>query len=377
MVVDPRHGHSFRIPRPDLSVTLGVPNACAQCHADRPPEWAAKRVEAWYGHPPRGHQRHAEALRKGDLGARGAAQALQAVLRDDSQPGIARASAIERLAVLPDSGLPEVVRGSLGDASPLVRRAAARALEAADPAARVELLAPLLVDPVRDVRQEAARALTGVSDRLLQAHRTALERALAEYVAAQRFNADRPESHVNLGLLYMAQQRPVDAEAALRMALELDPRFAPAAVNLADLYRASGRDPDGDRVLRAALAQDRPSAAAHHALGLLLVRQKRLPEAIAELEAAARLAPESARYGYVYAVALYDTGRPQQAQAALAQVLARHPHDRPTLSALVGYALERGDAGRALEHARRLAELEPSNSDVRRLVERLTAEQRR
>jgi hypothetical protein len=214
MVVDPRHGHSFRIPRPDLSVTLGVPNACAQCHADRPPEWAAKRVEAWYGHPPRGHQRHAEALRKGDLGARGAAQALQAVLRDDSQPGIARASAIERLAVLPDSGLPEVVRGSLGDASPLVRRAAARALEAADPAARVELLAPLLVDPVRDVRQEAARALTGVSDRLLQAHRTALERALAEYVAAQRFNADRPESHVNLGLLYMAQQRPVDAEAA-------------------------------------------------------------------------------------------------------------------------------------------------------------------
>jgi tetratricopeptide (TPR) repeat protein len=92
------------------------------------------------------------------------------------------------------------------------------------------------------------------------------------------------------------------------------------------------------------------------------------PKAIAELEAAARLAFENARYGYVYAVALHDTGRPQQAQAALAQVLARHPHDRPTLSALVGYALERGDAGRALEHARRLAELEPSNSDVHRLA---------
>jgi Flp pilus assembly protein TadD len=177
---------------------------------------------------------------------------------------------------------------------------------------------------------------------------------------------------VNLGLLYMAQQRPVDAEAALRMALELDPRFAPAAVNLADLYRP-GRRPGPARRAGTGQAQrrrpscPRPAARAAEAA----------PEAIAELEAAARLVPENARYGYVYAVALHDTGRPQQAQAALAQVLARHPHDRPTLSALVGYALERGDAGRALEHARRLAELEPSNSDVRRLVERLTAEQRR
>src|SRR5262249_43171447 len=28
MVIDPRHDHSFRIPRPDLSVRLGTPNAC-------------------------------------------------------------------------------------------------------------------------------------------------------------------------------------------------------------------------------------------------------------------------------------------------------------------------------------------------------------
>ncbi|MGZ9112520.1 MAG: cytochrome c3 family protein [Rhodoplanes sp.] len=28
MVVDPRHDHSFRVPRPDLSAKLGTPNAC-------------------------------------------------------------------------------------------------------------------------------------------------------------------------------------------------------------------------------------------------------------------------------------------------------------------------------------------------------------
>ena len=142
------------------------------------------------------------------------------------------------------------------------------------------------------------------------AQRTALDRGRAEYVAAEQFSADRPESHLNLGLLYAAQRRPHEAEAALRAALEVDPRFAPASVNLADLYRATGRDAEGERVLRGALKEDPRSAAAHHGLGLLLVRQKRMAEALPELEAAARLAPERARYGYVYAVGLggTDTG---------------------------------------------------------------------
>ena len=33
MVVNPRRDHSMRIPRPDLTVKLGVPNACSGCHA--------------------------------------------------------------------------------------------------------------------------------------------------------------------------------------------------------------------------------------------------------------------------------------------------------------------------------------------------------
>ena len=32
MDVDPRRDHSFRVPRPDLSVKLGTPNACTRCH---------------------------------------------------------------------------------------------------------------------------------------------------------------------------------------------------------------------------------------------------------------------------------------------------------------------------------------------------------
>ncbi len=374
MVVDPRHDHSFRVPRPDLSATLGVPNACTRCHAGRPAEWAAKQVEAWYQHPTRGHQKHAEAFAAAALGAPGSAERLQAVARDGAQPAIARASALERLGAWPGAATLEVVRAGVGDADPLVRRAAARALEGTDPAIRLQLRPLLLGDPVRDVRQEAARALAGVArDRLTATQRAALDRGLAEYIAAQQFNADRPESHLNLALLSMALQQVADAEAALRKALEVDPRFVSAAVTLADLYRATARDAEGEQVLRAALQHDAQNAAARHALGLLLVRQQRTPEAMAELDAAARLAPESARYGYVYAVALHDRGQVTQARQVLARVLARHPYDRDALSAQIAYALEQRDWSQALAHARRFAELEPANVEIRRLIERLTA----
>jgi len=49
MVVDPRRDHSMRVPRPDLSVKLGTPNACNRCHTDRSTQWAADAVEKWYG----------------------------------------------------------------------------------------------------------------------------------------------------------------------------------------------------------------------------------------------------------------------------------------------------------------------------------------
>ena len=35
MEVDPRLDHSLRMPRPDLSVRLGTPNACSRCHLDK------------------------------------------------------------------------------------------------------------------------------------------------------------------------------------------------------------------------------------------------------------------------------------------------------------------------------------------------------
>src|SRR5690606_1313941 len=62
MRIDPRRDHSLRVPRPDRTVDIGVPNACNACHTDRSPAWAAAAVREWYGRDAGGFQHFAEAF---------------------------------------------------------------------------------------------------------------------------------------------------------------------------------------------------------------------------------------------------------------------------------------------------------------------------
>src|SRR5262249_12441680 len=86
MVVDARRDHSFRVPRPDQPVKLGVPNACNGCHSNHSATWAARAVEKWYGHAPSGHQQFAETLAAGRTGAPGAEKQLAALVGNRDQP---------------------------------------------------------------------------------------------------------------------------------------------------------------------------------------------------------------------------------------------------------------------------------------------------
>ena len=358
MVVDPRRDHSLRVPRPDLSVKLGVPNACNGCHADRTASWAARTVERWYGHAPTGFQRFAEVLAAGAEGAPGAPHLLATLAADRGQPAIARATALSRLARWSAGTTLATARAAVNDPSPLVRRAAVSVLASVDPAARAPLLVPLLADPVRSVRIEAVPGMAGLpADALSPADRIALDRVTAEFVAVQDLNGDRPESHLNLANLAIQQQRFDAAEAELRSALAIDPAFAPAAVNLAGLFGILGRDADAEPVLRQALARDAKNPAVLHALGLVLVREKRAPESMVWLAAAARHGAENPRYGYVYAVALHDAGQRRESERAIDQVLRRWPYNRDALSAQVVFHRDRGDLPGARRYLQRLQAL--------------------
>ena len=87
MVVDRRHDHSFRIPRPDLSASLGTPNACNDCHADKSAQWAAAAIESWHGGERKGFQKYAQAFHAAWADQADAAALLSAVAADRNYAG--------------------------------------------------------------------------------------------------------------------------------------------------------------------------------------------------------------------------------------------------------------------------------------------------
>ena len=314
MVVDPRHDHSFRIPRPDLTESLGVPNACGACHADRSPAWAASEIRKRYPEPKPGFEGFAEAFAGADRGDPAASMALAQVAANQDESAIARASALDRLAQLPSESSALAAEAALDDPSPLVRMAAISVFEAM-PVEQRRSLVPLLGDTVASVRMQAARMLAPVVDGSFDARESAaFTVAAAEFIAAQRFNADRPEHRTNLGGFLAERGDASAAEAEYRAALRLEPGFAPAWANLADLMRLLGREQAAEQTLRDGLLQAPRDASLHHALGLALVRQQRPAEALRELKRATELAPGNQRFAYVYGVArteLSTTAGPQ------------------------------------------------------------------
>jgi Tfp pilus assembly protein PilF len=362
MVVDPRHDHSMRIPRPDLSARLGTPNACNGCHRDRHPGWAAAAIERAFGPQRKGYQTYAEALYAGRADAPGATAGLVALAQAAAAPAIARATALAELGQHPGPGMAGAIEAGLRDADPLLRSAALDVLLAAPPQERARLAEPLLDDPVVVVRIKAARALAASPlDGLGAARRARRERAFAEYVASQVASGDRPEAHLNLALFHLERGEATRAEAEYRAALKLEPDFAPAWLNLADLYRALGRDEAGETVLGEGLQRLPGDGDLLHALGLLRVRQGRPAEALALLRQAAAARQDNPRYAYVYAVALNDAGRPGESLSVLRAALERFPNDRELLFAAAGYARAAGDKAAAARYARRLAAIAPGD----------------
>jgi len=358
MVVDPRHDHSMRIPRPDLSVEFGTPNACNNCHVDKDPGWAAGQVARWYGNASASFQTYARALHDARHAQPGAGSELAALVRDTGIPDIARATAVAGIGTYLSAATIDVLPLALSDDDPAVRAAAVGVLEQTPLNIRVRLAFPMLDDPVRAVRIEAARVLAEVpAGELSTVQRTSLEGALQEYITAQQASAERPEAQTNLGNLYAAQGKEEAAVAAYHTAIELDPAYVPAYVNLADFYRSLGKELEAEKTLRQAAAIIPKSAAAHHALGLSLVRQKRNDAALEELRQAAKLGPESAQYVYVYAVALNSAGRQQQAIMVLQGAHNRFPNNTDILAALVAFYRDSGNMNEAQTYADKLRSL--------------------
>ena len=370
MGVDPRRDHSMRVPRPDLSVVMGTPNACNQCHSDRDASWALAALRETgvtfrdtASHP----ARHFARLDQGDNRA---VPALAQLATDTGQPAIWRATAMEALGSVGGREATQAMAALLYDDDSIIRASTVRSLQFLSLPQRFQLLTPLLDDPVLGVRMEVANALAGVPlDQVPEDASGKLEKLFKEYVRVQRQHADMPGALLQLGIFYANRGDTPSAEAMYREALQLNYQLLPAYLNLADLLRAQSRDEEARRILQDALQVDPDNGNTLHSLGLLETRTGNAEQALDYLGRAAAAESQGIRHRFVYAIALHDLGKPREAIKTLQGLLRDAPRDDQVLLALANYHGELGERSAARDYARQLVEAYPNNPGYQQLLQ--------
>jgi tetratricopeptide (TPR) repeat protein len=364
MVVHFRRDHSLRVPRPDLTAALGVPNACsaAGCHADRSLSWVQERYDAAYGKKRKPH--FGTVIAAGRRLDPEAEAPLAQLARDPLRPAVARATAVDLLARYPGPSAAEAVERALSDPEPLLRVTAAQRLPTEDPGTLARLLGPLLQDPIRAVRAEAAARLAGPpSRRLPEAQQKAHAAALEEYVQGQRYMSDMPSGPFNLGNLHAALGRSAEAEADYRRALGIDDQLFTARGNLAMLLAVQGRTAEAERLLREAHEQQPGNAGIAFNLGLLLAEVGNRAEAERMLRAALAADPRMAAAAFNLAVMVGER-RPAEAVPLARTAASLRPGDARYAWTLGFYQARAGDLRGAAATLEALRAASPGYADT-------------
>ena len=367
MGIDYRPDHSFRLPRPDLTLTLDTPNACDRCHVDKPTQWSVDAMAKWVGQKQRPH--YGELLAAGRKHQPEAIAPLASLATDRRYPTIVRATAIDELAGFNDETAAAAIAAALTDEASLVRQTAVRRLTESDPALRMKRLSPMLYDPVRAVRIEAASILAALPrDNMPADTRRQFEKALSEYRQAMRRNADFAPARHNLGNLYVNLGQPETAEQHYQRAIAIDRLFYPAKVNLAMLYNHQGRNTDAEKLLREVTAEHPDFFEIKYSLGLLLAEQQRFDEAVVWLGDAAAGLPQRSRIHYNLGLLLQKLRRDEDAEAALKHALAAEPTHPDYMYALAVFYIERGLWPQARQMAERMQAAHPNLPAGRELL---------
>ncbi len=411
MAVDPRRDHSLRIPRPDLSVEIGTPNACTQCHLNKlklPQEkranlkqyadwlhaaeegdleiaaelghlnqWASDAVARWYGKERKDDKQYAAVFARADNPDAETITQLQKIVKNRGLPAIVRSTALFHLGNSDSADSLEIAMGQLNDQDPQVRASAVTRLDteiqvrsrriqlapSASAAARlfepiVEQLVPLLRDPSRVVRIEAARALAGIPSelrsRLLESDdRKALKQSLKELKAGLLLNNDHASAHAVIGSLNEMLGDMEAAVASYKQAIHVEPGVPGPRKNLAAIYDQYAQE-------------ERP--------GNWQAEAKRLRgEELGLLERDARLAPDIASVQYQYGLALYNAGQHEKALLTLRKANRLSPDTPQFAFALALFYMDKKQWAEALPFAERIVELRPRNLEYAQILRQIRA----
>jgi len=360
MGIDYRLDHSIRIPRPDLSVTYNTPNACNECHKDKTSSWSEEYITKWYGKKKKPH--YGEVFSKARNNRLTDPGLLIKTADDMLLPVIVRATAASLLSHYPIKDSVMALERALMDDSSLMRQTAIRTLNRLSLSVedRVRFAVPLLYDPVKGVRMEAALCLSPIpQSRLKENERKLFDRALKEYIVAMEYTGEFPQSQFNLGLVYSNLGNLKTAEKHYKNSMRIDNLFYPAKVNLAMLYNQRGMNEQAEVLLKEAYDIRPDMHELAYSLGLLLVESNKITEAADYLERAAKGMPSHARVHYNLGLLFENQGRFKEAEQSLTAALKLEPENMDFLYALAIHYIRINKPLRAKIVAEKMAELNP------------------
>ncbi|WP_289054566.1 cytochrome c3 family protein [Carboxylicivirga marina] len=303
MGVDYRRDHSFRVPRPDLSIKYDVPNACNQCHADKSNQWSENYITKWHGESRTYH--FAQAFDDARNGKDEALQRLRGIVDDELYPQNIRGLSIQYMGNYFQDSLKQEVETYLGNLYPGMRLAAVRAIQLTGEE-DLNLLYPMLRDDTKAVRTEAARILsTAGLDQIPEKHRKLYNKAINEYEEILIYNADFPIGKFNLANFYYNRERYAEAEQFYIKALQQDEELHFIKLNLAYLYNKNEKNEKAELLFREYLKSEPEDAVAMYSFGLLLSEMKNYDESLSVLVKSHKLQPERPRVAHNIAM-MYD-----------------------------------------------------------------------
>ncbi|HEY1730981.1 MAG TPA: DUF3857 domain-containing protein, partial [Terriglobales bacterium] len=200
------------------------------------------------------------------------------------------------------------------------------------------------VTPPRRSNPEADRYFKEGYD-AMQGHDTT--RARESFSRVLEIDPNYPGAHGNLGLTYMASGSTDAGIRELKKEEELHPDETTAYQTLARVYALKHENAAAIDQLHILLKIDPKNRDAALHLGQLLGSEKKYPEALAVLQKAAELAPDSGTIQYELGYAYIRSGEKEKGLAVLQAALANdQQHDRDTLALNnVAYSLIEMDTG--------------------------------
>lgn len=149
-------------------------------------------------------------------------------------------------------------------------------------------------------------------------NRQETDKAIAELTQAAAANPSVPFLHFDSGLAYMRAGDTARAEAEFRQDIAIEPDLPDNYEQLGLLYLRLQRDDDAEKSFRNALHYETKRSAALLGLAKLHLQQQKYKQALAEVDAALKVVPNSQSGHFMRGQALMREGRREEGRTELA-----------------------------------------------------------